>query len=205
MLIKNYRKSPTADPLISFIQQKRTLVIASDSSTSCAKSGGGWIITDKKEGEILSEFNPDFWDITRCDSLTPPENINDENMSSEKRSLLLTIKLFYEKIGSLSVSKRKWFNHSEEEYRKITVKNLKQWRTKTKRIFKTNKAQTNYRKITEFFQSNNNLPVSRIGNPIQITKHQSDSPTTKTNKNNTYNISKDSNNTNSDSKYDRVS
>ena len=60
MLIKNYRKSPTADPLISFIQQKRTLVIASDSSTSCAKSGGGWIITDKKEGEILSEFNPDF-------------------------------------------------------------------------------------------------------------------------------------------------
>ena len=91
-------------------------------------------------------------------------------MSSEKRSLLLTIKLFYEKIGSLSVSKRKWFNHSEEEYRKITVKNLKQWITKTKRIFKTNKAQTNYRKITEFFQSNNNLPVSRIGNPIQITK-----------------------------------
>ena len=53
-----------------------------------------------------------------------------------------------------------------------------------------NKVKTNNRKITEFFQSNNNLSVSRVGIP---------------HKNNTYNISKDSNNTNTESKYDRVS
>ena len=38
-----------------------------------------------------------------------------------------------------------------------------------------------------------------------MTKNLFDTLTTKTNKNNTYNISKDSNNTNSDSEYDRVS
>ena len=44
-----------------------------------------------------------------------------------------------------------------------------------------------------------------MGNPIQITTNQSDPPTTKTHKNNTYNLRKDSNNSNSDSKYDRLS
>ena len=38
-----------------------------------------------------------------------------------------------------------------------------------------------------------------------MTKNLFDTLTTKTNKNNTYNISKDSNTNNSDSKYDRVS
>ena len=48
------------------------------------------------------------------------------------------IMLFYEKIGSLPVSKRKWCNHSEEEYKKIPAKNLKQWITNTKGLFKLN-------------------------------------------------------------------
>ena len=44
-----------------------------------------------------------------------------------------------------------------------------------------------------------------MGNTIQITTNQSDPPMTKTHKNNTYNLRKDSNNSNSDSKYDRLS
>ena len=39
----------------------------------------------------------------------------------------------------------------------------------TKRLFKLNKEKNN-RKITEFFQSNNNIPVSRVGTSIQIKK-----------------------------------
>ena len=43
---KNYNKPATAEPLISVIQQNRTLLIASDGSKSSEKSGGGWIIAD---------------------------------------------------------------------------------------------------------------------------------------------------------------
>ena len=65
---KNYRELATADPLISFIRQKRILVIASDGSKSSTKAGGRWIIADEEGGEILSGFNPDFVDITQIKS-----------------------------------------------------------------------------------------------------------------------------------------
>ena len=74
------------------------------------------------------------------------------------------------KIGSLFVSKRKWFNHSEKEYRKIPVQKLKQWIKNTKRFFKMNKEKLNDRKITDFFKNNNNISVSKIGTSIQIKK-----------------------------------
>ena len=67
------------------------------------------------------------------------------------------------------------------------------------------KKKTSNSNITEFFQSNINLPVRTVGTLIQITKNESDPLTTITHKNNTHNLSKDSNSSNSDSKYDRLS
>ena len=67
-----------------------------------------------------------------------------------------------------------------------------------------NKEKTNDRKITEFFENNNNIPLSKIGTQIQKTTNRSKPTTTKTYNNNNYHISKDRNN-NSDSKYDGVS
>ena len=73
----------------------------------------------------------------------------------------------------------------------------------TKQLFKINNEQSKDRKITEFFKNNNNnIPVSKIGTPIQITINRFDQPTTKKYNNNTYNISKNINNY---SKYDGVS
>ena len=60
---KKYKEPPTTDPLIRFIQQKRTLFIAPDGRKSSSKLGGGWIIADEEGGKILSEFNLDFGDI----------------------------------------------------------------------------------------------------------------------------------------------
>ena len=68
-----------------------------------------------------------------------------------------------------------------------------------------NKEKTNDRKITEFFQNNNNIPASKIGTPIQKTTNQSELPTTKKQKkNNTNQMSKDGNN-NINSKYVGIS
>jgi len=66
-------------------------------------SGRGWT---KTIIELVLTIHVEEWYL-RCNSLTSPANIKDGNMSFEKRSLLLTIKIFYEKIGSLLVSKRK--------------------------------------------------------------------------------------------------
>ena len=84
----------------------------------------------------------------------------------------------------------------------MPVQNLKQWIKNTKRLFKINNEQSKDRKITDFFKNNNNIPVSKIGTPIQITINRSDQPTIKKHYYNTYNISKDRNNY---SKYDGVS
>ena len=104
-------------------------------------------------------------------------------------------------IESLPVSKQKWFNHSEKEYKKIPVKSLKQWIKNTKRLFKIHNEKSNERKITEFFY-NNDRPVSKVGHKKTI--NQSDQPTTKNYNNNTQHISKDRN-TYSDSTYYGVS
>ena len=85
-------------------------------------TGRGWT---KQIIALVLTIHVEEWYL-HCHILTSPENIDDEKLSPDERSLLLTNKLFYEKIGTLPVSKQKWFNHSEEEYRKIPVKNLKQ-------------------------------------------------------------------------------
>ena len=83
----------------------------------------GWI---KQMIALMLIIHIEEWYL-RFHILTSSENIDDDRLSPEKRSLLLTIQLFCEKIGSLSVSKQKWFNHSEEEYQKKPVQSLKQW------------------------------------------------------------------------------
>ena len=56
--------------------------------------------------ELVLTIHADEWYL-RYGTFISPENIDDENMSHEMRSLFLTIKLFYEKIGSLPFSKQK--------------------------------------------------------------------------------------------------
>ena len=65
-------------------------------------TGRGWT---KQIIALVLTMHVEEWYL-RCDSLTSPANIDDKKMSPEKHPLLLTIKLFYEKIGSLPVSKR---------------------------------------------------------------------------------------------------
>ena len=59
---------PNTDPLMSFIQQKRTLIITSNGRKSSTKLGGGLVIADKEGGEILSGSKPHFGDITQINS-----------------------------------------------------------------------------------------------------------------------------------------
>jgi len=59
----------------------------------------GWI---KQTIELVLTIHGEEW-YFRCDSLTSSEKIDDEKMPAEKYSFLLTIKLFYENIGSLPV------------------------------------------------------------------------------------------------------
>ena len=82
-------------------------------------TGRGWT---KQIIVLVLTIHVEEWYL-RCDSLTSLENIDDEKLSPEKRYLLLTIKLFNEKTGNLSVSKQIFFNHCEKEYKKMTVKN----------------------------------------------------------------------------------
>ena len=76
---------------------------------------------NKKIIALLLNIHVDEWYLI-LDSLTTPMNIDDEMKSPKKRSLLLTIIYVYERIDILPFSKRKLFNHSEEEYRKIRCK-----------------------------------------------------------------------------------
>ena len=68
LLLKNCKEPATTEPIISVIQQNRTLLISSDGSKSSEKSGEGWIIADVEGREILSGFNPDFGDITQINT-----------------------------------------------------------------------------------------------------------------------------------------
>ena len=53
---------------------------------------------------------------------------------------------------SLPLLKQKWVLDSKDEYQKISVKQLFQWITNTKLLFKTNRSyKNNNRKITEYF------------------------------------------------------
>ena len=63
---------------------------------------------------------------------------------------------------SLPLSKQKWVLDSKEEYELLSVKQLNQWITNTKILFKSNSSyKTNNRKITEYFGKdsarNNNI------------------------------------------------
>ena len=68
VLIKNYKESSTAEPLINLIQQHHKLIIALDGSKSSKTSGGGWLIVDAEGSKLLTGFNPDFGDINQINS-----------------------------------------------------------------------------------------------------------------------------------------
>ena len=56
------------DPLITYIQSKKKLIIASDGSKSNTTSGGAWIKANEEGEEIVSGYNPDFGDISQINS-----------------------------------------------------------------------------------------------------------------------------------------
>ena len=72
-------------------------------------------------------------------------------MGLEKKSLLITIEFFYFKAEILPVDLKIWFQSSIEEFKKYTVKRLKQWIANTKKLFKIHKMNHNYdsNKITD--------------------------------------------------------
>ena len=86
---------------------------------------------------LVLTIHVEEWHL-RCHSLTSPENPDDDKLSPEKISLLLTIKLFYEKIGSLPVSNKNSLITLRKSIEKVPVQNFKQWIKNTKRIFKMN-------------------------------------------------------------------
>ena len=65
---KNYKEPDNAESLLSLIQQKTLLIIASDGSKSSKTSGGGWIIANAEGSEIITGFYPEFGDITQINS-----------------------------------------------------------------------------------------------------------------------------------------
>ena len=74
-------------------------------------------------------------------------------MSLEKRSLLITIDLFYSRAEILPADQNTWFNFSIEDFKKYPFKRLKQWIENTKNLLKINKKNNTYgsNKITAYF------------------------------------------------------
>ena len=93
-------------------------------------------------------------------------------MSFHKRSLLITVDHFLSKIESLPFPKQKWVLDSKEDYSKLSVKQLTQWISNTKILFKTNRSyKNNNRKITEYFgkdsaRKNNISPKDMLNKTI---------------------------------------
>ena len=56
------------DPLITYIQSRTELVIASDGSKSNKNSGGAFIIANGDGDVIISGYNQDFGDISQINS-----------------------------------------------------------------------------------------------------------------------------------------
>ena len=114
-------------------------------------AGIGWI---KQVISFVLSTHIDEW-YHRCDSNSNPNQISFQNtlMSLEKKSLLITIEFFYSKAEILPVDLKIWFQSSIEEFKKYTVKRLKQWIANTKKVFKTHKKNHNYdsNKITDYF------------------------------------------------------
>ena len=103
----------------------------------------------------------------RCELNFKPKIIlhNNQFISFHTRSLLITVEHFLSKMESLPLSKQKWFSDSKEEYQQLSVKQLTQWITNTKTLFKSNRSyKTNNRKITEYFgkdsTKNNNISTN---------------------------------------------
>ena len=84
----------------------------------------------------------------RCELNFQPKSIihDNQHMSFHKRSLLITVDHFLSKMESLLFPKQKWFLDSKEKYPKLSVKQLTQWISNTKILFKTNRS---YKTTTE--------------------------------------------------------
>ena len=107
---------------------------------------------DQSYRQIILETHVNEWKH-RCELKFHPKSIlhNNEFMSFHKRSLLITVDHFISKMESLSLLKQKWLLDSKDEYQKMSVKQLLQWITNTKLLFKTNRScKDKNRKITEY-------------------------------------------------------
>ena len=82
-----------------------------------------------------------------------PNKLQKNTYEPREKSLLITIEFVYSKAEILPVDLKNWFQSSIEEYKKYTVKGLKQWIANTKKLFKINKKNHNYdsNKITDYF------------------------------------------------------
>ena len=127
-------------------------------------TGIGWT---KQLIQFTLSTHIDEW-YHRCDSSSTPNQISFQNtiMSLEKRSLIITIQLFYSKFEILPADQKILFNLSIEEYTKYPVKRLEQWIANTKKLFKINKKNNTYgsNKITDYFSKIRKTTVEQINN-----------------------------------------
>ena len=111
---------------------------------------------DQSYRQIILETHVNEWKH-RCELKFHPKSIlhNNEFMSFHKRSLLITVDHFLSNMESLSILKQKWYLDSNDEYQKISVKQLSQWIKNARLLFKSNRSyKNNNRKITEYFGKN---------------------------------------------------
>ena len=66
--IQRAKESNTEEPLITLIQNKREIIIASDGSKAATTSGSAWIFTYNKETILIEGHNPDIGIITEIHS-----------------------------------------------------------------------------------------------------------------------------------------
>ena len=116
----------------------------------------------------------------RCDSNSNPNQISFQNtlMSLKKKSLLLTIEVFYSKAEILPVNLKIWFQSSIKKFKKYNVKRLKQWITNTKKLFKIHKKNHNYdcNKIADYLLKIGETTEKQINRTVNLPLPNNDVP-----------------------------
>ena len=116
---------------------------------------------------ILSSHIEEWYN--RCNSNSTPNQISFRYtfMSLEKYLLLSTIDFWNSREEILPVDQKRWFNSSVDEFKKLLLRNLKQWISSTKKLFKVKTTNNNYstRKMTDYLKKKRGNNGEHINRP----------------------------------------
>ena len=99
----------------------------------------------------------------RCNLLFNNKNdfSGDDIMSSHKKSLILTVQYYYERAGDFPNKYKKQFDKPIQNILNSTVKQIYNWISLTKNIFKANKTyRIEHNKITNYFHNEENITTT---------------------------------------------